>query len=172
MTRLTRLGYKFRVVGPPRGVKSAFKLDDEPLSDGPVPIEKYHRELSRRLQVGIAPLNDTRFNEAKSWLKMLEYAALGIPCVGSPRAEYRRLHDLGVGLLADNPKQWFRHCKALMENADLRDEVAGRGREAAAKLTLEGNAWRWWEAWTDAYEIQRGSSTGAKSAVTTVPATP
>ena len=166
MARLVNYGYRFKVVGPPRGVRKAFMLNDEPLSTGPVEIQNWAHGLST-LEVGIAPLADTRFNEAKSWLKMLEYAGVGVPCIGSPRAEYRRLHALGVGLLAKDPKQWYQHGRNLLQSQTLREEVAGRGREAAAKLTIEGNAWRWWDAWTKAYEIQQQSP---KPAVRTVSA--
>ncbi len=157
MARLTRFGFKFKIVGPPRGTRVGFQLDAEPPATGPVPIQNYPHELTK-LTVGIAPLNDTRFNEAKSWLKMLEYAALGVPCIGSPRAEYRRIHALGVGLLASDPKQWFKHAKHLLENEVYRNEVADRGRAAVAELTIEKNAWRWWEAWSEAYKIQQRST--------------
>lgn len=166
MARLMNYGYKFKIVGPPRGTQKAFGLNEEPLSTGPVQIQNWPHALSK-LEVGIAPLADTRFNAAKSWLKMLEYAAVGVPCIGSPRDEYRRLHALGVGLLAKDPKQWYQHARRLLDNPGLREELSGRGREAAAKLTIEGNAWRWWEAWTTAYELQQ---TSPKPAVTTVSA--
>ena len=155
MNRLQREGYTFRVVGPPYGTQRAFSLNAEPTCTGPVEMSQWPHNVNR-LTVGIAPLNDTRFNEAKSWLKMLEYAALGVPCIGSPRAEYRKLHALGVGLLASNPREWYRHSRALLDSEEYRAEVAQRGREAVSQLTVEKTAWKWWEAWSRALEIQRG----------------
>jgi hypothetical protein len=155
MGRLQREGYLFKVVGPIHGTKSAFQLDHDPLSTGPLQVERWPAEVNK-LGIGIAPLNDTRFNAAKSWLKPLEYAALGVPCVSSPRDEYRRLHALGVGLLATTPKDWYRHVKMLAENASARAELSERGRVAVNELTIEKNAWRWAEAWTRAFEIERG----------------
>lgn len=155
MARLQREGFKFKVVGPPRGVRSAFMLDEEPPTTGSVPLHRWPHELAK-LSVGIAPLNDTRFNASKSWLKMLEYAAVGVACVGSPRDEYRKLHALGVGLLADNPKNWYRHCRRLLTDDALREDVADRGRAAVADLTIEKNAWRWLEAWSRGLEYERG----------------
>lgn len=163
MARLARGGYRFKIVGPPRGTREAFMLEADPPATGPVAIENYPHALTK-LGVGIAPLNDTRFNEAKSWLKMLEYAALGVPCIGSPRAEYRRIHALGVGLLADSPKDWYRHAKALLDNESRRNELAEAGRAAVRQLTIERNAWRWLEAWTNAFAIERGPlGTGRKN---------
>ena len=57
------------------------------------------------LGVGLVPLLDSAFNRAKSWLKGLEYAALGVPFVASPTPEYVKLAGLGAGLLADDPFQ-------------------------------------------------------------------
>jgi glycosyltransferase involved in cell wall biosynthesis len=170
MGRLQRAGYHFKIVGPPRGTREAFQLDDEPVATGPVPIGAYAHELAK-LAVGIAPLSDTRFNGAKSWLKMLEYAAVGVPCIGSPRNEYRRLHARGVGLLADSPRDWHRLGRALMDDEERRTELSAIGREVCAELTIEGNAWRWAEAWSHALEIERGPL-GIKrpsQAVATVP---
>jgi hypothetical protein len=155
MARLQREGFKFTIVGPARKVKETFNLDDEPIATGTVPLHRWIHELGR-LAVGIAPLNDTAFNEAKSWLKMLEYAAAGVPCVASPRAEYRKLHARGVGLLADNPRDWYRHSKKLLTDDVRRYELSEAGRAAVASLTIEDNAWRWWEAWERALVIQRG----------------
>lgn len=168
LSRVVRGGARYRHVGAPHGVRSAFRLDEEPPSSGPVKIENWPHEVTK-IGVGIAPLNDTRFNEAKSWLKMLEYAALGVPCVGSPRAEYRRLHEgYGVGVLAATPREWQRHLERLTRDVDYRLDLAQRGRLGVAELTIERNAWRWWRAWQRALETERGPL-GLKPAVTTVP---
>lgn len=52
----------------------------------------YPRQVAD-LDVGLVPLADNAFNRAKSWLKGMEYAALGVPFVASPRAEYERLAE-------------------------------------------------------------------------------
>jgi hypothetical protein len=109
-----------------------------------------------KIGIGIAPLSDTRFNACKSWLKPLEMSALGVPWVASPRAEYARLHALGAGILAERPRVWYRELAALRESADLRAEVAGRGREAAEKLRLEDHAGDWLDAWRYAREYESG----------------
>jgi hypothetical protein len=156
MAKIQREGYNFRIVGPQRGTREAFRLDREPSFSGAVPIANWPHELAR-LQVGIAPLNDTRFNAAKSWLKMLEYAACGVAAIGSPRAEYMRLHHLGVGLLASNPREWFSHAKKLLDNDTYREDIIAKSREAVAALTIESNAYRWMEAWSNALAVERGA---------------
>lgn len=156
LARLQREGFKIKIIGPAHGTQRAFQLDDPPIATDLVTIGRYPHEMSQ-LEVGVAPLNDTAFNEAKSWLKMLEYAALGVPCVGSPRAEYRRLHGMGIGLLASNPREWYRHIRRLLDDQNLRLDLAAEGRQVVReRLTIEANAWRWWEAWSDALAIERG----------------
>lgn len=156
MARLQREGYKFKVVGSPYGIREAFRLDSEPLTTDTVPLGAWPHELSK-LAVGIAPLNDTRFNAAKSWLKMLEYAACGVPAVGSPRAEYRRLHKMGIGLLADNPRDWYRHVNRLLSNDSYRSDIGAVGRQVVIDhLTIERHAIQWWTAWQEAQRLEAG----------------
>ena len=153
--RLVREGFEYRGVGPADGLKMALGLPDEPQTTGTVSMEVYPHEIGQ-LGVGMAPLADTLFNAAKSWLKPLEMMACGTPWVASPRREYARLHEhTGVGLLARTPNDWYRHLKRLLTDKELRLDQAERGRAAAAERTIEGGAWRWLEAWERAVNLQR-----------------
>jgi glycosyltransferase involved in cell wall biosynthesis len=119
------------------------------------PIDLHHLIVSR-LDIGIAPLHESAFNAAKSWLKGLEYAALGIPFVASSLPEYERLSALhGIGRLASpRSREWRRQVSALIERSD-RDQLGQQWRETVATdLTIQTNAWRWAEAWDEAL-IQR-----------------
>lgn len=155
VAQLQRDGARFRVVGAPDGVREALGLDHPPEYTGNLDLTTQWPYSVAALGVGIAPLADTRFNSAKSWLKPLEYAALGVPCVVSPRVEYVRINRLGVGLLARSRGDWFRTLGRLLRSPAERVELGARGREVAAGLTVEENAWRWYEAWTVAYERDR-----------------
>ncbi len=149
-------GYEFRVVGPPSGVKGALRLKEEPANTGVVQLVNWASEVAR-LQVMLAPLAPTAFNTSKSRLKILEAASVGVPWVGSPRAEYRRFHqESGSGLLVEGRKDWYKAIKLLMDDASLRQDLGERGREYMQSQTVEKNAWRYLEAWTRAYDIQRG----------------
>jgi hypothetical protein len=144
-------GITFKTVGPPDGLTEKLGVRrDAPIdSTGPVPIAQYALKLTE-IGVGVAPLADTGFNAAKSWLKPLEYASVGVPCVASPRAEYSRLHKLGVGLLAKNPREWYSKVKFLVDNPNARVELAAQGRSVVSELTVEKQAWRWLEVWASA----------------------
>jgi hypothetical protein len=156
--RLAREGIHYYGVGPPHGLKEALGLPDDPPVSGSVEIEDWAAAVAT-LGVGLVPLADTRFNAAKSHLKGLEMSACGVPWVASPRAEYVKLQKrLGVGLLAKDPKDWYRHIKRLATDDTLRAEQSQAGREAAKDWTIEGNAHLWMEAWEQAYLTQRGST--------------
>lgn len=155
LAQLTRDGVRFRVVGPGAGVRAALGLDADPEETGPRDLAAEWPAALAELGVGVAPLADTRFNASKSWLKPLEYAAVGVAPVMSPRAEYARLHALGVGLLARKPKDWLRHVRRLASDESERVELGRAARAVAATLTVEGNAWRWAEAWERAYATER-----------------
>jgi len=144
---------QFRIVGPSDGIQRALRLQKTVEATGPRdPHDEWPQALNQ-LGIGIAPLASTKFNAAKSWLKPLEYAALGVPCVMSPSAEYTKLHELGVGLLARKPQQWLRHLRTLINSPECRAQLSEQGRHVASDLTIEGNASRWLDAWEKAYKM-------------------
>lgn len=107
-----------------------------------------------QLDVGLVPLCRTKFNEGKSWLKGLEYAAAGVPFVASPTAEYMRLTTHGLGYLAnDRAKDWKRAILALFEDDSLRTDLSRRYRDIIRQeLTYEKNWWLWIEAYETVLE--------------------
>lgn len=84
--------------------------------------------------IGIVPLNLIPFNEAKSWIKGLEYAAAGIPFIASPSGEYLRFRDeYGVGRIAERPKDWLAHLEELRD-PDVRQKEANDNLEKIQAL--------------------------------------
>lgn len=110
----------------------------------------YPRQVAD-LDVGLVPLADNAFNAAKSWLKGMEYAALGVPFIASPRAEYRALWQvLPDPVLADPPETWRSCMRLLLTKPEVRSEIAGLNREAMTSHTYENHADRWADAWRHA----------------------
>ena len=163
-------GARFAIVGPGEGARVALGLPGEADATGWVAFEDYAAHLARH-DVGVVPLADTPFNEAKSWLKGLEMAALGVPFVASPAAEYRRLASLGAGVLAASPASWRAEVAALVARPDLRAERVAQARAVAAEHTIEGQAWRWAEAWQEA-ALGASRQRHPARAVTLAPAPP
>jgi glycosyltransferase involved in cell wall biosynthesis len=79
--------------------------------------------------IGLAPVTDSKFNQAKSNLKWLEYSALGIPCVASRVYPYARSIVHGeTGYLAASVDEWYTSIKALLDSPELRLEVGQRAK--------------------------------------------
>ena len=159
VARLVREGFPYWGIGPAEGLRQAlgFAPDEDVQLDvsGSVPLERWGEAVTT-LGVGMAPLADTKFNEAKSWLKVLEMSAAGVPWVASPRREYLRFRlEHGVGLVAEKPKDWYRQLKRLLTDPVLRAEQSAAGRAAGAANTIEDHAWRWAESWEAAYHRER-----------------
>jgi glycosyltransferase involved in cell wall biosynthesis len=90
--------------------------------------EYFSRYPSWGWDIAMAPLADVRFNRSKSSIKMVESAAIGIPCVASDVGPYRRFCDLDKRLewlMCRTSQHWKEKIKALVLDKDLRDELAG-----------------------------------------------
>lgn len=84
------------------------------------------------MDIGIAPLSHTPFNNAKSDIKLLEYSASGIPWIASDLPSYVALQKLwGLGRVAkkNRAKDWQNHVKALLD-PKVREEEGLALREA------------------------------------------
>lgn len=93
-------------------------VDPGRVSLSPMHAPKNYVRLSFEFDIGVAPLNDIPFNQAKSWIKPIEYAAAGVPVVMSDVGEYRRLHETyGIGRLASNADEWVNHIGELMNHS-------------------------------------------------------
>lgn len=143
---IERCGATMAVVGTGKGVKSAMGLNEVPMSCGWRQLDDYPDAIAQ-FDVGIVPLEPTPFNEAKSWLKGLEYAAVGVPFAATPTGPYRALAEMGVGLLAETPRQWEGIVKRLLRDDDYRHNIAAQGRSVAARMTVESHAGEWLDAW-------------------------
>jgi glycosyltransferase involved in cell wall biosynthesis len=149
-------GGPFHVVGTGFGVADALHLDDDQvIPTGWVEIDDYPTAYAG-LDVAVVPLADNPFNQAKSWLKGIEAAALGVPFVASPTGPYCDLAALGAGGLARTPDEWAMMVGLLTGDAGARQELSMVGRSVAADWTITGNAWRWAEAWERALNHRRG----------------
>lgn len=156
--RVMPLAGGFHVVGTGQGVQRQLGLTEATpfTSSGWVPIDEYHAALDA-IDVGIVPLKPSRFNEAKSWLKGLEFAGRGIPSVASPTGPYAQLAALQGCLLGDSPKHWQRTLTKLLADPVYWDERAHAAFEAAWSLNLAKHAHEWPEAWALARAMRQAA---------------
>jgi glycosyltransferase involved in cell wall biosynthesis len=97
----------------------------------------------------LAPLADTAVNQARSDVKLKEYAAAGVPWLASPIGPYASLGEQQGGrLVADG--DWFAAIEGLMNDAGARRVLAQRGMRWAGGETIEAHIDEWEQTFEDA----------------------
>jgi hypothetical protein len=142
---LERTGARFQTVGSGVAVAEGLNLPEDPPSTGYLPLEEYPNAVAE-FDIGIVPLVDSAFNRAKSALKMIEYASLGIAAVASPTPDNLRAERLGLGVTANKPKEWLRHVVRFADD-DYRQEWTATVRERMALFTYENQCEQWLDCW-------------------------
>ena len=97
---------------------SGLGLEDDLVTTLPMAAPKEYPDLFQ-FDVGIVPLSSAPFNEAKSAIKGLEYAAAGIPFVAQATSSYKALAENGIGIAASKSKQWIKHL-SMLRDCELR----------------------------------------------------
>ena len=83
--------------------------------------------------VGLVPLDDTPFEQAKFPFKLLQYMALGVPSVTSRVGTAATLVRTGEnGLLASTPRDWIEALEQLIGDQQLRARLGECGRDTVA----------------------------------------
>ncbi|NQU11827.1 glycosyltransferase family 4 protein [bacterium] len=82
-----------------------------------------------KLDIGLAPLPDTPWEQGKCGAKLLQYLACGIPAVASPVGVHRQIIRHGEnGLLASTPAEWRDCLSQLLEDPVLCQRLGAAGR--------------------------------------------
>lgn len=104
-------------------------------------VGNYHQELD--FHIGIAPLTPTPFNQRKSWIKVLEYAARGIPCVAANVGQYDEWVEHGInGFLVETRREWTESLVALV-NDETRTRLAENALAKAKRWTIGNQIHNW-----------------------------
>lgn len=91
--------------------------------------KRYLGELAQT-DIAIAPLEPTKFNDAKSNIKFLEASVLCLPSICSPRSAFGViLHPGDNGLFADTDTQWTEAFLRLARDPALRRTMGQRAFE-------------------------------------------
>nr|WP_294516957.1 glycosyltransferase [uncultured Rhodopila sp.] len=113
-------------LGPP---KSLLDLGAQLTRLPACPYPEYLALLAQS-DIAIAPLFPATFNEAKSNIKFLEAASVGVPSVCSPRSAFARAIRPGeTGFLAESSDEWYQALTALVTDRDLRHRVGTAARQ-------------------------------------------
>lgn len=130
--------------GPVNKFAEALGVKHSRVSKSPMRPPLEYAQMSFCFDIGLAPLSDIEFNHAKSWIKLIEYAASGIPFIASPRPEYLRLVErLGMGRIAYEPVDWVRHVTELHDHQTRLEEGAALRERVTELLDVHVMADRW-----------------------------
>lgn len=128
---------QFELVGLPMPDNWAKVADRVRVRDY-IPVAEFANYWSSwQWDVALAPLERNQFNLSKSSIKMLEAAALKIPCVASNFAAYGKFGNysslLRKTVMADSQSDWKKMIRNLVKSGELRSEVGAEmqlvGRE-------------------------------------------
>lgn len=147
------------IVGDPKNVARNLGCpgDIEVKSPGWVDHFEYYFYI-RAAKVGIVPLEPGPFNEAKSHLKGIEFAAVGVPFIASPTQEYINLANKGAGTLASTGPQWYAATREYLSDPIYRSEMGRQARETIKNHYLLEDHWHEYpEAWEKALNLTRGT---------------
>lgn len=92
--------------------------------------------------IGIIPLASNNFNKSKSYLKFLEYAALGLSIVLSEGITYSPVAKNGVNSLvvSNSTQEWVNALSTLIENSNFRVELARQAKIELLQYHLLNNS--------------------------------
>ena len=100
-----------------------------------LPIETYkwskdsEVSLLSESHLGIMPLENSYWEKGKCAFKLIQYMAAGLPVIGSPVGENRRVIKHGVnGFLANTNEQWFDYLELMYKNKKLRNKFGNNGK--------------------------------------------
>jgi glycosyltransferase involved in cell wall biosynthesis len=96
----------------------------------------------RQFDIGIMPLPDDEWSRGKCACKALQYMALGIPAVISAVGANAEVVCHGEnGMLARSDEEFFAHLCALVDSAELRQQI-GRAGRVTVEERYSRQAWR------------------------------
>jgi hypothetical protein len=101
------------------------------------------RRQSSRWNIGLAPLAADPFNDSKSDLKLLEYAALGLAAVASARGPYAGAQELAITVDDDAPS-WALAISSLLRADRWREAAKGAHESVWARRSIDRD---WAEFW-------------------------
>ncbi len=85
--------------------------------------------------IGLAPLPDNRFTRGKCSFKVLEYSSTGLPVVASPvGTNPDHIRENITGFFATDTDQWIAKISQLIEQQNLRKQMADAGRAHAERF--------------------------------------
>jgi glycosyltransferase involved in cell wall biosynthesis len=139
-----RRAARFRTVGQPYGLELAERFGSERASAMRFAALDTYPAAMAAFDVALAPAAPSAFFTAKSDLRFLEAAALGLPVVADPVVYPAIVHG-STGLHAATPDEAREHLLALVDDPSLRGELGSAARAYVERERAMPVAARQWE---------------------------
>lgn len=86
----------------------------------------------QQIDIGVYPLPDDDWSKGKAGLKIIQYHAVGLPCVASHAGiSPMQIEEGKTGYLVRDDAEWIAALKRLLDNGDLRLKMGRAGRQHA-----------------------------------------
>lgn len=135
------LGLRLTVVSGAGGALGELEaiIDRQPWS-----LESFGSALASG-DVGIMPLPDNEFTRGKCAYKLLQYAAAGLPAVGSPVGANQKALEVTGGLAATTSEDWIGAISQLVSTSSARRAALGSAAIDGVVANYSFAAWssRW-----------------------------
>lgn len=83
----------------------------------------------QKMDIGIMPLPDDKWERRKSGYKLIQYMACGLPVIASPVGVNRKIVTRDTGFLASNKQEWREALSRLIGDNELRSQLGRNGRK-------------------------------------------
>lgn len=82
--------------------------------------------VNQNWDIGLAPLMVNEFNECKSAIKIMDYAACELTIIASPQHDYLKSFspEHGIHYVENNAEKWFKSVSVLVDDIKLRSDSA------------------------------------------------
>jgi glycosyltransferase involved in cell wall biosynthesis len=97
------------------------------------PVKEWPAILTANIDIGLAPLEGD-YDKRRSWIKVLEYTASGIPCVATGYPMYNELWSTSSIRVDNRPKYWEDALTEIIENFSEIKSYAIRERDNNAGI--------------------------------------
>ena len=105
-------------------VPEEFKKYGDRIITSPFVDYKELPKVIRRLDINIAPLEDTVFNTAKSCIKWMEAGLVKVPTIASNLGDFKDSITDGYDGILCNENEWYEKLEELVVNKELRNKIA------------------------------------------------
>lgn len=100
-----------------------------------------------KMDIGLMPLQDSKWEKGKCAYKLIQYAACGIPGVASDVGVNREVTVPGeTGILAAGEEEWIQAIKTLKSNTELRHQLGSNARKKVEeRYCIQQTSTKWKE---------------------------